>query len=86
MILARDPVPVVPAGLAGLWGSWTSHCGGRALTKWPRRFRARVALSFGEPLSARQARSPLLEKRVRELKADADGWVEARRKSLLTQS
>ncbi|GGY08204.1 MFS transporter [Litchfieldella qijiaojingensis] len=86
MILARDPVPVVPAGLAGLWGSWTSHHGGRALTKWPRRFRARVALSFGEPLSARQARSPLLERRVRELKADADAWVEARRKSPLAQS
>lgn len=86
MILARDPVPVVPAGLAGLWGSWTSHYGGRALSKLPRRFRARVALSFGEPLSAREARSPLLETRVRELKAEAESWVAGRGKSPLTQS
>ncbi|WP_081948947.1 MFS transporter [Litchfieldella xinjiangensis] len=75
MILARDPVPVVPAGLAGLWGSWTSHCGGRALTKPPRRFRARVALVFGEPLAPRDARSGLIEHRVRDLKAEADDWL-----------
>ncbi|MFC3284293.1 MFS transporter [Litchfieldella rifensis] len=86
MILARDPVPVVPAGLAGLWGSWTSHYGGRALTKLPRRFRARVALSFGEPLSAREARSALLETRVRKLKAEAEAWVTDRGKSPLAQS
>ena len=76
IILARDPVPVVPAGLAGLWGSWTSHQGGRALTKRPRRFRARVALYFDEPLSPQQARCALLEARVRELKADADRWAQ----------
>lgn len=78
MILARDPVPVVPAGLAGLWGSWTSHRGGRALTKLPRRFRARVALTFGEPLSPREARSAQIEVRVCELKAEAEAWVSAR--------
>ncbi|MBD3898483.1 MFS transporter [Halomonas sp. ML-15] len=75
IILTRDSVPVVPAGLAGLWGSWTSHQGGRALTKWPRRFRSRVALYFGEPLSPQEARCGILEERVRELKAEADDWV-----------
>jgi 1-acyl-sn-glycerol-3-phosphate acyltransferase len=74
-ILARDPVPVIPAGLAGLWGSWTSHRGGRALTKRPRRFRARVALYFGEPIPPRLARRDRLEMRVRALKAEADGWA-----------
>lgn len=76
LILSRDPVPVIPAGLAGLWGSWTSHCGGRALTKWPRRFRARVVLRFGEPLSPARATRRCLEGRVRALKAEADRWVE----------
>ncbi|MDR5868549.1 1-acyl-sn-glycerol-3-phosphate acyltransferase [Halomonas koreensis] len=75
LILARDPVPVVPAALAGLWGSWTSHRGGRALAKWPRRFRARVALYFGEPLAAEAARRDRVEARVRALKAEADAWV-----------
>lgn len=76
LILSRDPVPVVPAALAGLWGSWTSHHGGRrALTKWPRRFRARVALYFGEPLAAERAARPRVEARVRALKAEADAWA-----------
>lgn len=49
-ILSRDNVPVVPAGLAGLWGSWTSNEGGPALKKWPRRWRARVTVRFGKSL------------------------------------
>lgn len=75
MILARDAVPVVPAALVGLWGSWTSHQGGRALTKRPRRFRARVVLAFGAPLTPRQADRATLEAHVRELKAQAEQMI-----------
>ncbi|WP_344705164.1 1-acyl-sn-glycerol-3-phosphate acyltransferase [Halomonas cibimaris] len=75
-ILARDTVPVVPAGLAGLWGSWTSHCNGPALGKRPARFRARVSLHFGEPIDPAavpgDALRHYLEARVRVLKAGAD--------------
>lgn len=74
-ILKRNPVPVVPASLAGLWGSWTSNQGGAALTKRPHRFRARVALYFGEPISPEAATREYAEARVRELKAEADGWA-----------
>jgi 1-acyl-sn-glycerol-3-phosphate acyltransferase len=74
-ILARDPVPVIPAGLAGLWGSWTSHCNGPALSKRPHRFRARVALYFGKPIPPRLARRERLEAQVRVLKGEADGWA-----------
>ena len=81
LILARDAVPVVPASLAGLWGSWTSNCGGPALGKSPRRFRARVALYFGEPLPPEQAERGLLESRVRQLKAEADTWVTTGRRA-----
>lgn len=78
IILARNPVSVVPAGLAGLWGSWTSHQGGPALTKWPRRFRARVALHFGEPMAPEAATSGHAEARVRALKQEAEnGWVKS---------
>lgn len=76
-ILAANPVPVVPAGLGGLWGSWTSHQGGRALTKRPRRFRARVGLSFGPPLAPEQASLARLEGEVCDLKSRAEAWVEA---------
>lgn len=75
IILARNPVPVVPAGLSGLWGSWTSNKGGPALSKWPRRFRARVVLHFGEPIAPEAATSGHAEARVRALKQEADGWI-----------
>lgn len=75
-ILARNTVPVVPAGLAGLWGSWTSHSGGQALCKRPSRFRARVSLHFGAPVDPQtvqnEALSRYFEARVRVLKAAAD--------------
>ncbi|WNK20709.1 1-acyl-sn-glycerol-3-phosphate acyltransferase [Halomonas piscis] len=75
-ILERNTVPVIPAGLAGLWGSWTSHCGGPALSKPPGRFRARVSLHFGEPVDPRAVQNEALcryfEARVRVLKAGAD--------------
>src|SRR5690606_31991040 len=41
-IIARDPVPVVPMALQGLWGSYFSHADGGALLKRPRRFWSRV--------------------------------------------
>ncbi|WP_340638253.1 1-acyl-sn-glycerol-3-phosphate acyltransferase [Salinicola tamaricis] len=83
LVLARNPVPVVPAALGGLWGSWTSNCGGKALTKWPRRVRARVILAFGEPVNAREATRGLLETRVRALKQRADEELARRRGGLI---
>ncbi|MEQ6918626.1 1-acyl-sn-glycerol-3-phosphate acyltransferase [Halomonas aquatica] len=80
LILARDAVPVIPAGLAGLWGSWTSHHGGKALTKRPRRFRARVALYFGEVMPPAEASRSRVAARVHALKAEADGWAGAGRR------
>lgn len=79
LILAKDPVPVVPAAMSGLWGSWTSHCHGKALAHVPRRCRARVALYFGEPMQPGEATRQVLEARVRALKAEADRWVESGR-------
>ncbi|GHB17002.1 MFS transporter [Salinicola rhizosphaerae] len=72
LVLARDPVPVVPAALAGLWGSWTSNKDGKALTKWPRRLRARVLLVFGEPIPAGDSPRRVMERRVRGLKRQAE--------------
>lgn len=78
LVLLRDPVTVVPASLSGLWGSWTSNKDGKALTKRPRRLRARVLLSFGEPIPPGQAQREALLQRVRELKRHADEQVARR--------
>ena len=66
-ILARDPVPVVPMGLMGLWGSMFSHEGKKAFTKLPRRFWHPVDLRIGMPVQAESAQAEVLEARVREL-------------------
>lgn len=78
LILAKDPVPVIPAGLSGLWGSWTSHCQGKALSKPPSRFRAKVALTFGEPMAPHEVSRTRVEARVRALKAESDDWIATR--------
>jgi 1-acyl-sn-glycerol-3-phosphate acyltransferase len=75
-IVRETPAPVVPMALSGLWGSLFSRKDGPALQKLPRRFRARLRLSIGEPLPASEVSAALLEQRVRALLAEnaaADG-------------
>ena len=50
-MLGTNPVPVIPMGLSGLWGSFFSRQGGHAMQKLPRRFRAPLTLKIGAPLS-----------------------------------
>jgi 1-acyl-sn-glycerol-3-phosphate acyltransferase len=46
-IINRDPVPVIPIGLIGLWGSFFSHKEGAAFSKTPKRFWSRVKINIG---------------------------------------
>lgn len=69
-IVERSPVPVVPLALQGLWGSFSSRKGGAAFTKFPRRFRSRVAVSAGEPVAPTEATPERLEAEVRKLRGD----------------
>lgn len=43
----ETPVPVVPMALRGMWGSFFSRKGGRAMARWPRRFWSKVELRAG---------------------------------------
>ena len=52
-IVERTPVPVVPLGLRGMWGSIFSYSGGKVLGRLPRRIPYPVRVMFGEPLPAR---------------------------------
>ena len=49
-IIARNPVPVIPMGLSGLWGSIFSRAHGAALSKpWKARPLRKVMLNVGAP-------------------------------------
>ena len=51
-ILKREPVPVIPMAISGLWGSLFSHHSGKPLRKLPRKipFFSRITLKIGKPI------------------------------------
>jgi 1-acyl-sn-glycerol-3-phosphate acyltransferase len=66
-IVARNPVPVVPMALKGLWGSFFSHKNGRAMASLPRRFWSRVELVAGFPIDPVNVTAERLREMVRNL-------------------
>ena len=70
-IVGRDPVPVIPVAINGMWGSWFSRSDGVAVKKRPRRFWSRVAVTIGEPMDPSEATAEALQAKVTEMwKAD----------------
>jgi 1-acyl-sn-glycerol-3-phosphate acyltransferase len=68
-ILERDPVPVVPVALQGLWGSFFSRKGGPAMTRPLRRgVFSRIGVSVGEPVAPAYATPETLRARVAALR------------------
>jgi 1-acyl-sn-glycerol-3-phosphate acyltransferase len=70
-ILKRDPVPVIPMALQGLWGSMFSRYD-KSLTRYllPRRLWSRVGLVVGNARPPETATAAALEADVRELRGD----------------
>jgi 1-acyl-sn-glycerol-3-phosphate acyltransferase len=69
-ITARRPVPVIPVGLSGLWGSWFSLKKSGALRRIPGRLFARVDIRIGKPVPADQVSAEGLQMLVRTLRGD----------------
>ena len=71
LALERDPVPVLPMALQGLWGSmfsrWDRH---NKKLKLPRRLFARVALVVGPLVKPELAKAEGLEAEVKRLRGD----------------
>ncbi len=67
-IIERNPVPVVPMALQGMWGSFFSHKEGKALTKPPRRFWSKVELVAGKPVAPKEATAERLQEEVTKLR------------------
>ena len=68
-ILERDPVPIVPLALRGLWGSFFSRKHGKAMTRWfPRGWFSRIELVAGDPIEASAASQESLYRRISVLR------------------
>jgi 1-acyl-sn-glycerol-3-phosphate acyltransferase len=67
-IIERRAVPVIPIGLAGLWGSWFSRQKGGGLRKIPGRLFAKVEVHIGQAVSPSEASADNLELLVRTLR------------------
>ena len=73
-IVRRTPVPVIPLALQGLWGSFFSRKGGRAMSKPWRlitKLWSRIALVAGPPIAPTNVSAQTLHASVLALRADA---------------
>ena len=71
-ILAKQPVPVIPMALRGMWSSMWSHRDSRlSRMRVPRRFRAQVEVVAAAPVDGANASAESLEAQVRALRGDA---------------
>jgi hypothetical protein len=68
-ILQRDPAPVIPLALRGLWGSFFSRAYGSAMSRLlPRGMLSRIELVCGEPNDAGDATLERLQQQVLTLR------------------
>ena len=69
-IIQRNPVPVIPMALRGLWGSFFSRRGGPAMRHWPRQFWSRIGLAVGTPSPPERVSANALQAVVAELRGE----------------
>ncbi len=67
-IIERRPVPVIPIGLGGLWGSWFSRRKNGRLRRLPGKLLARVDVRIGEAVRPADVSASRLELLVRTLR------------------
>ena len=58
LILAKNPVPVIPVAICGMWGSFFSHAGA-GVFKGRRKMRQRITIRIGAPLPAESSAEAL---------------------------
>ena len=68
-ILQRDPVPIIPLALRGLWGSFFSRRYGNAMSRWfPRGMFSRIELVAGGEINPSDASTDSLFRRISVLR------------------
>lgn len=66
-ILERNPVPVIPMALSGMWGSFFSRRYGRAMSRPFRRLWSRISLTIARPLQPIGTTSEALQSIIQEI-------------------
>ena len=70
-IVERTPVPVIPLALRGLWGSFFSRMGGKAMSRFfPRGLSSKIELVAGPAIKAAQIAPELLQATVAALRGN----------------
>jgi 1-acyl-sn-glycerol-3-phosphate acyltransferase len=67
-ILARNPVPVIPVCLNGLWGSYFSKKYGKGERKAFRRKWSRITVEFGKPIPPEEVTAEKLYEVISKMK------------------
>lgn len=69
-IIKRTPVPVVPLALRGMWGTWLSREGGRAMRGLPKAFMKRITVIAGQAVPPEHASRLIMQQKVVDLRGD----------------
>jgi 1-acyl-sn-glycerol-3-phosphate acyltransferase len=70
-IIDRDPVPIIPLALRGLWGSFFSRAHGKAMSRlFPRGMLSRIKLVADDAISGPDINLEDLQQRVATLRGD----------------
>lgn len=67
-IVRRTPVTVVPLALRGVWGTFFSRKGGRAMSRWPTRLWSKIVIAGAAPLAPETVSAPQLQDIVTDLR------------------
>ncbi len=72
-ILQRDPVPVVPIALKGIWGSMFSRAHAGKKWRWfPKKFRRKIHILCGQPIPPEKAKINYLQRQLMRMWNMAD--------------
>jgi 1-acyl-sn-glycerol-3-phosphate acyltransferase len=69
-ILKRNPVPVIPLAIRGMWGSWFSRHKGSAMQGLPAAFMKRISVISGPPIAPEDANRISLYEKVMALRGE----------------
>ena len=70
-ILQDRKVPIIPVYIDEIWGSIFSFSGGKAIWKWPRRFRRPISITIGKPIEPHPETMAPVQTALQRLSAEA---------------